>query len=347
MQNYLTALDLCYDLPDGTNLFASLNFTFGARRTGLIGENGIGKTTLLEILSGRKHPSSGTVAREGRISYLAQAVAAPGEGSVGQAIGISHILETLERIEHGKANPAELVIADGLWAIPERLNASFDRLGVADVLVDQPAATLSGGEFMRVRLAGLLIEDPDFLLLDEPTNHLDLSAREFVYELVTSWDKGLVVVTHDRKLLSLVDQIAQLDSKGLRIYGGNFAFYQHRRRIDQAAAEQTIASARTRLKKTQRAAQLARERQQKRNSAGKKKAQRTGISAMAAGNMKRAAENSAARVADRHQKKVETAREKLRTAREAVSIETQIIVDLERSRVPAGKRMIEASGLNY
>src|SRR5215470_11788037 len=99
MQNHLTALDLCYDLPDGTPLFDSLNFSFGTARTGLIGQNGIGKTTLLEILSGRRGPSRGAVVRAGRISYLAQAVAAPANGSVAQANGISHVFETLERIE--------------------------------------------------------------------------------------------------------------------------------------------------------------------------------------------------------------------------------------------------------
>jgi ATPase subunit of ABC transporter with duplicated ATPase domains len=224
---------------------------------------------------------------------------------------------------------------------------TFDRLGVSHVSVNQPAATLSGGEFMRVRLAGLLLEDPDFLLLDEPTNHLDLSAREFVYEMVAAWNKGLVVVTHDRKLLSILDQIAELDSNGVRMYGGNFSFYREQRGIEQAAAEQTFTSARIRLKKAKTAAQLARERQQKRNSAGHKKALRTGISAMAAGNLKRAAENSGARLADRHQKKVESARREMEAARASVVVENRIAVDLESSRVPGTLRIVEASGINY
>jgi ATPase subunit of ABC transporter with duplicated ATPase domains len=347
MQNHLTASDLRYDLPDGTGLFRSLNFSFGAARTGLIGRNGIGKTTLLEILSGRKQPSSGTVVRAGRVSYLPQTVAPPPLASVAGTIGVSEALESLARIETGRADPAELAIADNFWDIPERLAASFSRLGVSHISVHRPAVTLSGGEFMRVRLAGLLLEEPDFLLLDEPTNHLDLPARQSVHELVASWDKGLVVVTHDRKLLSLVDQIAELDSNGLRLYGGDFTFYLEQRRIEKAAAEQNFASARTRLKKTKQAAQLARERQQKRNSAGHKKAMRTGISAMAAGNMQRAAENSAARLADCHQKKVEAARHDVLAARDSLTVETRITIDLESSRVPAARRMIEACALNY
>jgi ATPase subunit of ABC transporter with duplicated ATPase domains len=350
MQNHLSASDLCYELPDGTSLFVSLNFSFGLTRTGLVGKNGIGKTTLLEILSGRKRPSRGAVVKSGRVSYLPQTVAPPADGSVGRALGISHILEALERIETGQVDPKELTSAENLWEMPEKIEEAFGRLGLSHISVSQPASSLSGGEFMRVRLAGLLLDDPEFLLLDEPTNHLDLSARAFVYELVAAWNKGnrgLVVVTHDRRLLSLVDQVADLDSKGLRIYGGDFAFYQQQRRIEQTAAEQALAGASIRLKKAQKAAQLARERQQKRNSAGTKKAIRTGISAMAAGNLRRAAENSGARLADRHQKKVEAARQEMQAARVSVSFETRITVDLESSRVPATRRIIEAYGVNY
>ena len=347
MQNHLTALDLCYEFPDGKCLFSSLNFSFGAARTGLIGQNGIGKTTLLEILSGKSRASSGTVIKTGRVSYLPQTVAPPPEGSVANVLGVSDVLAALERIDSGNADAADLSSAESFWELPERVAIAFGRLGVAHISVHQPAATLSGGEFMRVRLAGLLLQEPDFLLLDEPTNHLDLTAREFVYELVASWKSGLVVVTHDRKLLTVLDQIAELDRSGLKIYGGNFEFYKEQRGIDQAAAEQTYTAARIRLKKAKKAAQLAREKQQKRNSAGHKKAIRTGISAMAAGNLKRAAENSGARLADRHQKKVEAARQEMETARTSVVVENRIIVDLESSRVPATKRIIEASGINY
>ena len=347
MQNHLTAIDLCYDLPDGGRLFASLNFSFSGGRAGLIGQNGIGKTTLLEILSDRKHPSSGTVVRAARTAYLPQTVAPSAAGSVAETIGLSGLLEALERIEAGEGSPGELAVADSLWSIPTELEKAFSLLGVSHISLLRPADTLSGGEFMRVRLAALLIDDPDFLLLDEPTNHLDHSARQSVYDLVAGWTKGVVVVTHDRKLLSLVDQIAELDSKGLRVYGGDFAFYKEQRRIEQMAAEQEFASAQTRLKKAKQAAQLARERQQKRNSAGHKKAIRTGISPMAAGNLKRAAENSAARLSDRHQRKVESARDQMLCAKYSVSPVSRIIVDLESSRVPATKRMVEACGLNY
>src|SRR5581483_10151370 len=100
----------------------------------------------------------------------------------------------------------------------------------------------------------LLLEDPDFLILDEPTNHLDLSAREFVYGMVAAWRKGLIVVSHDRRLLSDVDQIAEMSSDGMKMYGGNFGFYREQRRIERNAAEQTLQGAQQRLKEARLAA---------------------------------------------------------------------------------------------
>jgi ATPase subunit of ABC transporter with duplicated ATPase domains len=200
---------------------------------------------------------------------------------------------------------------------------------------------------MRVRIAGLLVQEPDFLLLDEPTNHLDYSARLFVYELIRSWKKGLVVVSHDRTLLSFVDQIAELGAQGLRFYGGDFQFYKHQRAAEKEAAEQSLATAKLKLKKAQTTARRTVERQQKRSASGHKHAAKTGISLMFAGNMKRKAENSASKLQGRHQKKIEDASRALQLAREGSPPDNHIIVDLEQPTVPAGKRMVELSKVNY
>src|SRR5262249_39501211 len=162
------------------DLFSEVNLTFGAERTGLIGQNGAGKTTLLEILSGKRSPFRGKIIQSGRIAYLPQTSSPPTGGSVARAIGIGQAVESLARIQCGIAASDELAKGDGLWGLKERVAACFSRLGVPHISIYQPVSTLSGGEFMRVRLAGLLEGDPDFVLLDEPTNHLDYSAREFV-----------------------------------------------------------------------------------------------------------------------------------------------------------------------
>lgn len=208
MQNHLGGVNLGYHLPDGSPLFDSLTFSFNAVRTGLVGVNGVGKTTLLEILVGRLKPSDGNVVRGGRVSYLPQVASFDLAATVGEALNLAEVLAAYDRAIGGEGTLEDFETLADRWDLPERINQTFTELGVAHIALNRTIGSLSGGEYTRVRIAGLLLEEPDFLILDEPTNHLDLSARTFVYELVAGWKKGLLVVSHDRRLLSHLDQIA-------------------------------------------------------------------------------------------------------------------------------------------
>lgn len=347
MQNHLSGVELGYHLPDGFSLFTSLTFSFSAVRTGLVGPNGIGKTTLLEILAGRLIPSQGSLTRCGRLSYLPQLIAFAPDATVAKAIHLADKLSAHERIAQGEGMIRDFELVENCWDLPERVEMVLTRLGVAYIDVQQPVANLSGGELTRVRIAGLLLEEPDFLILDEPTNHLDLAAREFVYDLVSSWKKGLIVVSHDRRLLAAVDQIAEMEPHGLKFYGGNFEFYREQRRIERAAAEHVLNSAQQRLKEAKVIAQRTRERQERRSAAGHRKAIKQNLPKIMIGGLKRAAENTAARVKDRHERKVDQVKQEMVAARQNLSIEHQIIVDLEQPRVPIHKRMVELLEVNY
>lgn len=347
MHYHLSAINLGYVLPDGSTLFKSLTFSFNPVRTGLIGQNGIGKSTLLDLLAGRKAPSVGSINEFGKIAYLSQNDHIADDASVVDALSFADAIRAHERIAKGDGADEDFDLVENLWELPERIERVFQELAVSHLSLEQPVSTLSGGELMRVRIARLLLEEPDFILLDEPTNHLDFSARQFIYDLIRTWAKGLVVVSHDRKLLSLVDQIAELDSNGLKFYGGNYEFYKEQRGIEKAAAEQSFAAARLKLKRAQQSARRAVERQERRSSAGHKHAIKTGISAMAAGNLKRKAENSTSRLKGRHEKKVEDASRDVQLARKSLAIENQIAVDLNQTAVPSSKRMIELMEVNY
>ena len=347
MHYHLSAIDLGYNLPDGSNLFNSLTFSFNPVRTGLIGQNGVGKSTLLDLLAGRKVPSAGSVNGAGKISYLPQIDSITADATVADALHFAGAIRAHRRIASGEGADEDFEAVENRWDLPERIERVFTELGVSHLSLEQPVSTISGGELMRVRIARLLVEEPDFILLDEPTNHLDYSARQFVYDLIGGWAKGLVVVSHDRKLLSLVDQIAELDSTGLKFYGGNYAFYKEQRGVEKAAAEQSFAFAKLRLKRAQAAARKVAESQERRSSAGHKRAIRTGISRMAAGNLRRKAENSTSRLKGRHEKKIEDASRDLQLARKSLPVDTQIAVDLNRTAVPASKRMVELEGVNY
>jgi ATPase subunit of ABC transporter with duplicated ATPase domains len=347
MRNYLSAIELGYRLPDGRFLFNNLTFSFSAVRAGLVGANGIGKTTLLEILAGKRGPSAGAVNRCGRVSYLPQLARFSSSATVAEAINLADQIAALERVESGDGAPGDFDLIADRWDLRERIEHVFSKLDVSHIALDRRVESLSGGEMTRVRIAGLLLEEPDFLILDEPTNHLDLSARESVYDLIASWKKGLIVVSHDRRLLALLDQIAELNANGLKLYGGDYEFYRQQREIERNAAEETLQSARQRLKEAKLTAQRARERQQRKLSNSGRNSFKRNLPPIVAGNWRRAAENTAARLKDRHQQKVDHAKQEVEGARKNLPIELQIAVDLERSKVPPNKRMIELVEINY
>lgn len=347
MHNHLSGVDLSYNHADGSSLFSSLTFSFTLTRTGLVGPNGVGKTTLLDLLAGTRVPSRGSLTRSGRVSYLPQNISFDEQANIAQAIHLSDEIAAHSRMERGEATSRDFELIGDRWDLIERIEKVFAGLGIDYLDTSRRLATLSGGEFTRVRIAGLLLEEPDFLLLDEPTNHLDLEAREFVYDLISTWRKGLVVISHDRRLLSLVDQIAEMSSLGIRFYGGNFEFYRNQREVERDAAQQSLLGAKQRLKEAKLTAQRARERQEKRQSAGQKNVYKKGLPSIVAGGLRRQAENSAAKLKGRHEQKVESAEDAVAAARQNISIERQITVDLDHARVPAQKRMLEVREVNY
>lgn len=338
--------DLSLTLPDGTSLFDGLDFNLGSGRIGLIGRNGVGKSTLLFLLAGRIEPSGGSVVRSGRMALLEQDAHGASFESVADALGVTALLDAFERSTNGSATQADLSLLEGNWDLPERLHAVLDAVGLPGIDSRQPYRTLSGGEQTRIRFARVLLKNPDIVLLDEPTNHLDRAGRAFVLEWIESWKSGLVVASHDRELLEQMDQIARLDANGLRLYGGNFSFYLEQRELERAAAERRLFDAQKEHRLARQQAQTMRERQDQRKASGKRAGRRSGVGKMAAGNFQRAAEATAGRLGDRHAAKVEATSEAVQEAREAVLVEETISIDLSFTEIPARKRIASLRGVN-
>jgi ATPase subunit of ABC transporter with duplicated ATPase domains len=120
MRNYLSAVELGYRLPDGRFLFNNLNFSFSAVRAGLVGANEIGKTTLIEILVGKREPSAGAVNRCGRVSYLPQQARFVSSATVAEAINLADQITALERVERGDGAPSDFDLIADRWDLRER-----------------------------------------------------------------------------------------------------------------------------------------------------------------------------------------------------------------------------------
>jgi ABC transport system ATP-binding/permease protein len=174
-------------------------------RVGVVGRNGVGKSTLLALLAGVEQPDSGRVthARDLRIGHLAQQDRLA--GTVGDLV-------TAGRPEH-------------VWAGDPRTRSAVAAL-LPGIDFTAQAERLSGGESRRVALAALLLGDHDLLLLDEPTNHLDVEAVDWLARFLAGLGKALVVVTHDRWFLDAVcDRTWELADGQLRAYDGGYAAY--------------------------------------------------------------------------------------------------------------------------
>ncbi|WP_156722097.1 ABC-F family ATP-binding cassette domain-containing protein [Streptomyces apocyni] len=336
----LTCTSLSFAWPDGTEVFDDLQVAFGPGRTGLIGVNGSGKSTLLKLIAGELTPADGVVRLAGEVGYLPQNVTLDTELRVDEALGIAARRAALHAIEAGDVGEEHFTAVGDDWDVEERAVATLDQLGLGHIGLDRTIGEVSGGESVLLRLAALLLSRPDVLLLDEPTNNLDLYARQRLYSAVEAWSGVLIVISHDRELLDLVDQIADLRDGRITWYGGNFSAYEEALATEQEAAERLVRVAEADLKRQKRELTDAHVKLARRVRYGQKmydtKREPRAVMKM----RKRTAQESAGKHRILHEEKLTEAKERLDEAVEAVRDDDEIRVDLPYTAVPPGRSVL-------
>ncbi|HPX93725.1 MAG TPA: ABC-F family ATP-binding cassette domain-containing protein [Bacillota bacterium] len=228
----------------GRPVLEGLSFAIDASdKIGLIGQNGTGKTTLLNLISGTLLPDSGTIRRSfyTAVSKLGQRPLAYDHQGLDildnpRFIRMEERMQILRKEMERTSGPAlDGLVAEfgrlqqamedgGAYDYRARLARNLAGLGLTEKQMNQPYHTLSGGEQMRVSLGRLLLEPCDLLLLDEPTNHLDYDGLDWLQEYLLSKKTALVVVSHDRWFLDHVaGRIFELENHGLHTYRGNYS----------------------------------------------------------------------------------------------------------------------------
>ncbi len=346
----MTAAIVCSDLsfswPDGAPVLSGLTVSFNPGRTGLIGVNGSGKSTLLKLIAGELSPASGTIKTRGEVGYLPQAITLGTRRTVSDLLGITAARAALHAIEAGETSEDLYAIVGDDWDVEERARAWLDRLGLTHLGLDDRVERLSGGETILVALAALFLRRPDILLLDEPTNNLDLDARKRLYDAVASWTGVMVIVSHDRELLGLVDQIADLSGGEIRMYGGNLEAYEELLAAEQAAAERAVTTAAAEVRRERRDLVEAQVKQARRDRMGRQVAASGSIPRIVAHARKRAAQETAGRSRELHSERLQAARDRLEEAEQAVRDDAEIRVDLPGTAVPAGRTVLTVTGLD-
>ncbi len=343
----IIANDISFEVKDGVSIFKNLSVSLSSEKSGLVGKNGVGKTTLLRLFVGEIEPTKGKIQKTGVISYLPQDYQLNLDQSVADVLGIKNTLEALAKMKEDGKDTELIKIVGNDWDIQDRVLKKFEQLNIKNLNLDRLLSSLSGGERTKVTLAKLLISEPDFIILDEPTNNLDLSSRKIIYELIKSWKHGLLVVSHDRDLLNLLDQILELSNRGLKVYGGNYDSYKEQKELEEQAAKRQLANAEQELKKTKKQAQKTKEKQQKRSSQGKKMRDKIGMPKIILGRMKETSETTSAQLQEQHAKRIEGAVSNLEQAKEKISPENQINVDLSSTSVPTGKLIVEIKDVSF
>ena len=332
--------DVRHAWPDGTTTLGGVTVAFGPGRTGITGRNGSGKTTILRLVAGELRPTAGHVRVTGRVATLAQRLTLATSATVADLLGVRPALDALAALDAGDARPEHLGLLDGQWDVEARAAAALAAagLGLTEDDLDRPVGTLSGGEAVLTALAGLRLEPATVTLLDEPTNNLDVDARDRLHELVRGWTGVLLVVSHDRALLDLMDTTAEVRAGTVTTFGGNLTAFEAHLATEPEAAARARRAAEQRLATERR--QHAEAQVKLARRARYAKAQAENVPKILAHTRKAQAQVSAGKLRSESRAKVESATAALAEARARVREDTTIRLDLPDTEVPAGRRVL-------
>ena len=341
--------------PSQPPLFADLSTVFSAPLTGLIGDNGCGKTTLMRLILGDLTPSSGSLAAPEHMAYLPQDMGLNRNQTLAELCGITEILRALQAVESGEYSPELYETIGDNWDVEERTLAALATYGFTPAALvnrDDPQAvralfarsmrSFSGGEAVIAALASLMISDPEFILLDEPTNNLDSAAKAQLFAALEALPCPALIISHDRDLLERVNVIAELhaDRQGLahlRLFEGNYSTYRQALDTEQQAAQRRVSEAKNRVRSAHREWVQAQEIISKNMAQVWKDDQPDTILDLA----KDASRQAAAKLRGLRVGKQEQAQEEYQNAQDEVRVQEKIYAELSQQPLPAGRKVLE------
>ncbi len=339
--------DLSYNHVNHNYLFSHLNFSVGKQeKVSIVGNNGIGKSTLLRLIAGELVPVEGSIISSSQPYYIAQHTGKLHK-NVGEVLGVSDKLAALYAIENGSVSQKDYDTLADDWEIESRCMAALSYWNLSHVRLDTPIDILSGGEKTKVFLAGLLIHLPEIILLDEPTNHLDQTSRELLYQYIRQSKATITIVSHDITLLDQLDTTYELSEFGIRLYGGNYSFYKQQKEIEMGALSERIHEEEKALRLARKKAQEVKQRQEKRASQGEKNKAQGGQARILLNALGNASENTASKLKEKHAQIIGESQDKLSELKQQKEKLATLKIDFDNASLHSGKLLIDAQGINF
>jgi ATPase subunit of ABC transporter with duplicated ATPase domains len=337
--------DLAYHYPNQNNLFERISFSVGKqRKVSVVGNNGVGKSTVLKLLAGELSPSEGSVMLSSRPYYVPQHTGSLHK-TVADVLQISDKLKAMEAIIRGSVSQTDFDILADDWTVESRCESALAYWQLSHVKPGTSMDDLSGGEKTKVFLAGLLIHAPEIVLMDEPTNHLDTGSRQLLYRFIQQSPATMVIVSHDRTLLDQLDMMYELSEQGIRLYGGNYSFYAEQKEIEENALDDSIHAEEKTLRLARKKAQEVKQKQEKRQSKGEKNKQEVPRALKKL--LTNSSENTAAKLKDKHSEIVGNSQNRLSELKQQKRALKELKIDFDNTSLHRGKLLIEANGMNF
>lgn len=340
--------NISYRFPNRDLLFDHIDLTIPSQSlSALVGNNGMGKSTLFKLVSGELQPLNGNVSHHGEIYEVPQMFGNFDHATVAECLKIDKKLEALQKIMKGEVDEKYFETLNDDWNIEERCQQSLADWKLENVDFQQKLGSLSGGQKTKVFLAGIQINQPDIILLDEPTNHLDLEGRNLLYDYIEKANATVLIVSHDRTLLNLVGTIFELSNQGISTYGGNYDFYCEQKNIELEALSNDIHAKERTLKKAKEKERETLERKQKLDARGKSKQEKSGVARIMMNTLRNNAEKNSSKLKNSHAEKINDISVELRDLRSSVRSSDQMKVNFDDSDLHTGKILISGEEINY
>lgn len=344
----LTLQNISYTHSNKDLLFSEINLTVNNHeKTALIGNNGVGKSTLLKIIAGELQPSNGQINVEVQPYYVPQIFGQFNHLTIAQALRIEDKLNALKEILNGNTSEENFSLLNDDWTIEDRCNEALNHWQLNNLNLTQKVEALSGGQKTKVFLAGISIHQPELILMDEPSNHLDIKSRQLLYDFVRTTKSTLIIVSHDRKLLNLLNSIFELTRQGIKAYGGNYDFYKEQKQIENNALNQDIQSKEKAMRKAKEKERVTLERQQKFDTRAKKNLGKAGLPKIVSNTWKNSAERSTAKIAGVHTEKISDISQDLQELRSSLPDIDKMKFGFDNSALHKGKVLFTATNINY